>query len=49
MGHLEAAAAAAGLASLATVALKSKHVGPNAQLRTLNAHLYSLVSSHLVS
>ena len=49
MGHLEAAAAAAGLASLSAVALMCKHVGPNAQLRTLNAHVHSLLTSRSVS
>lgn len=43
-GHLEAAAAAAGLASLVTVALKVHCVGPNAALRVLNEHLYALVA-----
>ncbi|KAH8073223.1 hypothetical protein JL721_3209 [Aureococcus anophagefferens] len=41
-GHLEAAAAAAGLAALVTVS--TSIVPPNAQLRRLNAHVGSLVS-----
>lgn len=41
-GHLEAAAAAAGLAALVTVSTSIDP--PNAQLRRLNAHVGSLVS-----
>lgn len=46
-GHLEAAAAAAGLSSLVAVALKMHCVGPNAALRVLNEHLYALVSRRM--
>lgn len=45
MGHLETAAAAAGLASLYVAPLSLGCVAPNAQLRSLNAHLKTLVSS----
>jgi len=45
MGHLEPAAAAAGLASLVVGPLMASVVAVNAQLRGLNAHLSSIVSS----
>jgi acyl transferase domain-containing protein len=45
MGHLEAAAAAAGLASLITGPLLAGAIPLNAQLRGLNAHLSSILSS----
>jgi hypothetical protein len=45
MGHLETAAAAAGLASLVVGPLMASVVAVNAQLRGLNAHLSSIVSS----
>ena len=45
MGHSEANAAAAGLASLLLLPLVQNSVSTNAQLRRLNAHLSSLVSS----
>lgn len=45
MGHLETAAAAAGLMSLCVVPLTLGCVAPNASLRALNAHLTTLVSS----
>ena len=45
MGHLEACAGAAGLASLLVLPLVQNSVSTNAQLRRLNAHLSSLVSS----
>jgi acyl transferase domain-containing protein len=45
MGHLEAAAAAAGLASLILTPLGAAEVAINAQMRGLNAHLSSIVSS----
>lgn len=46
MGHLETAAAAAGLMSVFVVPLNLGHVAPNALLRGLNSHLTTLVSSH---
>jgi hypothetical protein len=45
VGHLEPAAAAAGLASLVVGPLMASVVAANAQLRGLNAHLSSIVSS----
>ena len=45
MGHLEACAAAAGLAALLVLPIVHYSVSTNAQLRRLNAHLSSLVSS----
>jgi len=44
MGHLEACAAAAGLASLVVTPLLAGVVPGNAQLRWLNAHVVSLLS-----
>lgn len=45
MGHLEACAASAGLASVIVTPLSAGFVAPNAQMRQLNAHLASLLSS----
>jgi len=45
MGHLEACAASAGLASVIVTPLNAGFVAPNAQMRRLNAHLASLLSS----
>ncbi|EGB04109.1 hypothetical protein AURANDRAFT_67483 [Aureococcus anophagefferens] len=45
MGHLEASAAAAGLASLALISLDVSGVSANAQLNRLNWHLMAIVSS----
>lgn len=45
MGHLESVAAAAGIKSISALPIGTGRVGPNALLRNLNVHLYSLVSS----
>lgn len=45
LGHLEAAAAGAGLGSILSVPLANGLAAPNVQLRQLNAHLIALVSS----
>jgi 3-oxoacyl-(acyl-carrier-protein) synthase len=45
LGHLEAAAAAAGLSSLIVGPLLAGAVAINAQLRGLNVHLLSIVAS----
>lgn len=45
LGHLEAAAAAAGLSSLIVGSLLAGAIAINAQLRGLNVHLSSIVSS----
>lgn len=46
MGHLETAAAAAGLLSIFFIPLNAGRIAPNALLRVLNSHLTTLVSSH---
>ena len=45
MGHLEAAAAAAGIEAISALPMGTGRVGPNALLCSLNVHLQSLVSS----
>jgi hypothetical protein len=44
MGHLEACAAAGGLASLLVTPVLNGSIGVNAQLRRLNGHIVSIVA-----